>query len=58
MSKEEFEKKYCEDSDITLQEYKENFITLRCNCGEQNCLGWACVCNDKLAIKNHMRLYN
>lgn len=57
ISKQEFEMQYCSNSGISLQEYKENFITLPCKCGDKNCLGWACVCDNKISIKNHIKLY-
>ena len=58
IDKQKFEEKYCKDSDITLQEYRESFITMPCNCGDKKCLGWSCVNNDELSIKNHKNLYN
>lgn len=58
MSKEEFEKSYCEKSHITIAEYKEHFITLPCNCGDSSCQGWASVSNNKHSIKAHYELYS
>lgn len=55
MSKEQFEREYCNSSEISIQEYHENFITLPCNCG--NCNGWACVNNNRISIKTHKELY-
>lgn len=57
MSKDEFEKIYCEKSKITRDFYNEYFVTLPCNFGEKDCKGWACVCNNPLSIKCHMELY-
>jgi hypothetical protein len=59
MKKEEFEKRYCERSGITIDEYHNgyNLITLPCHCGQENCEGWAAVDNRKTAIKAHKDLY-
>ena len=57
MLREEFEKQYCKNSDMAIEEYRENFVTLPCKCGEEGCNGWACVCNSPLNIKTHKRLY-
>jgi hypothetical protein len=59
MTKEEFEKGYCERSEITIDEYHDdyNLITLPCNCGNATCEGWAAVDNRELAIKAHKDLY-
>lgn len=40
MSKEDFEEMYCENSDITIEEYNKYFITLPCDCGVEFCRGW------------------
>jgi len=58
MDKEAFEKEYCENSDMTLEEYRESFVTLPCKCDYEYCQGWACVSNTPLAIKAHNELYN
>jgi hypothetical protein len=57
MTKEEFEKRYCERSGISKEEYDEHEITLPCRCGENGCNGWAAVSNTPLAIKAHKDLY-
>lgn len=59
MTKDEFEKRYCERSEITIDEYHNdyNLITLPCNCGDQSCDGWAAVDNRPIAIKAHKDLY-
>lgn len=57
MTKEEFEERYCKRSDITLEFYHENFVTLPCDCGISGCKGWACVSNSPLSIKAHNDLY-
>jgi hypothetical protein len=56
MSKEEFEKEYCERSGITIDEYHNeyNLITLPCNCEYEDCHGWAAVTNEPLLVKCHM----
>lgn len=60
MSKEEFEIGYCEGSEITIEEYHNEYnqITLPCNCGEEGCQGWAAVTNIPLAVKAHVELYS
>ena len=56
-TKEEFEKKYAENSVITLEEYRESFITLPCNCDYLDWEHWACCINEERAIKIHLELY-
>lgn len=58
MSKEEFEIQYSNNSDITLREYHELFITLPCHCDCEYCQGWAAVSNNELSVKCHNDLYN
>ncbi|WP_394899399.1 hypothetical protein [Clostridium paraputrificum] len=48
---------YCEKSNLTLQEYKDYLVTLRCKCGEPDCCGWVAVCDNTLSINNHNKLY-
>lgn len=57
MTKEKFEKEYCERSGITLEEYRQDFVTLICRCGENDCKGWAVVPNSPLSIKAHEEMY-
>lgn len=59
MTDEEFEKRYCENSGITIDEYHGalNLITLPCNCDADNCEGWAAIDNTPQAIKTHKTLY-
>lgn len=33
-------------------------IALRCDCGEQKCMGWAMVSNDPESIATHNELYS
>lgn len=60
MTKEEFERGYCERSEITIHEYHNdyNLITLPCTCGKDGCEGWAAVVNTPRYIKIHNDLYN
>lgn len=58
MTKEEFEKVYCERSGIDIEEYQQDNVTLPCDCTHENCNGWAAVSNRRLAIKSHNELYN
>lgn len=58
MTKESFEDKFCKQSEITLNYYKEHFITLPCEgCGYEDCNGWAAVSNNELSIKAHQELF-
>jgi len=57
ISKEEFEKEYCKNSNISIKQYHKYFVTLPCGCGEKGCQGWACVCNNKLSIADHKRFH-
>ena len=55
MTKEEFEKGYCDRSEITLEEYRECCVTLSCNCEDDSCEGWASIPNKEIYIRNHKR---
>ncbi|MEK4907321.1 hypothetical protein [Niallia sp. FSL M8-0099] len=59
MTIEEFEKRYCERSAITIDEYHNdyNLITLPCSCEKEGCEGWAAVNNLPVSIKAHKSLY-
>lgn len=57
MTKEEFEQGYIERSKITREFYDKHMITLPCNCGAENCKGFAAVGNNEQTIKMHMELY-
>lgn len=59
MTKEEFEKQYCERSEITIEEYHNdyNLITLPCNCTYKDCHGWAAINNEPRYIEMHKRIY-
>lgn len=59
MTKEEFEKGYCKRSEISIDEYRDdyNLITMPCNCGDDTCEGWAAVDNREISIKAHKDLY-
>lgn len=60
LTKEEFEKGYCERSGITTEEYKNDFnlVTLPCNCIDEDCPKWAAVTNGPRYIRIHNDLYN
>lgn len=53
MTREEFERDYCERSDITREYYAEHFLTLPCDCDNEDCKGWACINNDEISIHAH-----
>ncbi len=57
MTKHEFEQSYIKKSDLTLDDYNLNFVTLECNCGAKQCRGWAAVSNNPRSIKSHTDLY-
>jgi len=57
MTKEEFEREYCDRSGISSVLYKNRLVTLECNCGSDTCNGWAAIGNDPLYIKIHKELY-
>jgi hypothetical protein len=56
ISREEFEKQYAARSGITVEELRElGLVVLPCDCGAENCQGWAVVHRDN--IETHVRLY-
>ena len=57
MTKEQFIDGYCKRSGITRGFYDSNFVALRCDCGEDNCSGWAAVGNNEEQIRRHLELY-
>jgi hypothetical protein len=57
MTKEEFIKRYISNSGMPREDFAEYFIALPCQCGAQNCDGWAAVFNDRLMIDIHNELY-
>lgn len=57
MTREVFEKSYCKRSNITLEQYREWFVTLPCACDYEGCQRWAAVHNSPDAIKAHLELY-
>ena len=58
-NKDQFEKDYCKQSGITIEQYNGFFnqITLPCNCGDKSCERWAAVTNTPLTIKAHENHY-
>jgi hypothetical protein len=57
ITKEQFERAYCERSHISLEQYHEWRVTLPCACDYEECEGWAAVSKDERAIADHMELY-
>ncbi len=56
LSQLEFIKKYMENSNITKEQLsKMDLIAVPCNCGENNCKGWAMVSINNLI--RHIDLY-
>lgn len=56
-SKKEFQRKYCKNSKINLKTYLAKYVTLKCNCNDKDCQGWATIHNDKFFINQHKNLY-
>jgi len=57
MNKKQFETKCRKNLGISKEEYSKRFVTLRCNCGDYDCQGWACVDNDNASIQAHKDLF-
>lgn len=57
MSKEEFTKYYCENSNISKEDLLKSQVVLKCKCGDESCKGWAVVSNNQYAIKAHNKFY-
>lgn len=56
MTEEEFEKRYAEGSDITVERLHElGQFAVPCDCGDETCEGWAMV--SRRIIKDHVKLY-
>jgi|WetSurMetagenome_2_1015567.scaffolds.fasta_scaffold00310_38 hypothetical protein len=58
MTKREFIRIYCKESEITWKELKKEVACLPCKCSEEGCNGWAMVHNNKESIDMHNYLYN
>lgn len=58
ITKEEFENRYIEESEISQEFYNDEFITLPCTCDGEDCEGWAAISNNPLSLKGHNYLYN
>ncbi len=44
MTKEEFEKRYANNSDLTIEEvHNQGFYVEPCDCGHEKCNGWQMV---------------
>lgn len=57
ITKDEFETGYIKRSNITDEQYHEKLITMKCNCGDRSCNGWAAVTNNEESIKRQKELY-
>jgi len=49
--KQEYKEKYCYLSEISLDFYDENFVTLACDCGEEGCEGWCTISKNHLFVE-------
>jgi len=58
MTKEEFEKAYCERSNISLEEYRRWFVTMPCECDYDGCEGWAAIRNNPDFIAHQKEFYS
>ena len=48
MTREEFERYYAKNSNISLEQLKAlGFRAVECGCGEEGCLGWAATFPDR-----------
>lgn len=56
-TREEFKKKYCIKSGITIRYFDKHFVVLHCGCNTDTCSGFIVVNNDKESIKRHKKLY-
>lgn len=52
MTKDEFEKRYAERSDMVVEELRELGVTIEpCDCGDILCLGWQAVSQRQRKLK-------
>lgn len=58
MTQIEFETRYLKNSGITIEQYSKTRVTLKCNCGESECNGWAAVRNTPDGISSHNRHFS
>jgi len=54
---QEFEQHYCYGNALAIEQYREQFVTLRCCCPDLDCPGWAAVPRDPEAVARHQHLY-
>lgn len=57
ITRDEFEKRWMKNSGISEEEFREEWVSLPCDCGEDRCKGWAVISNDDLSIRTHLELY-
>lgn len=57
MTIEEFIDDYCRLSSMPQEVFREHFVALQCNCGDEACKGFAVVSKNPEAIRNHTELY-
>ena len=57
MTRSEFERSCCELKAITLDEFRQTFVALPCDCGN-GCEGWACIRlgNDASAVIDQLMM--
>lgn len=58
MTRDEFERGYCERSKISVEENRKYSVALPCACSDQTCPGWAMVSlTDPGLLISHLALY-
>lgn len=57
ISPADFEKDYCEGSNMPQRLYTNTFVTLPCDCDSPTCRGWVAVSRGHGAIAQHLELY-
>lgn len=54
MTRDEFERGYCERSGITALEFRKYMVALPCACEAEECEGWAAVSLDPALLLGHL----
>jgi len=47
LSKKKFIERYCEENDLTNDEFKKTLTVEKCHCGESDCCGWTAEFKDE-----------
>ena len=57
LTQNEFERDYAKRNGVAVSEFREHMISLPCNCGDEDCKGWAAISRDPEAIERHLKYY-